>query len=111
ARGRYKLGLGSSAAVAAALTQALTVAAGVSLTREALATLAIAAHRSAQNGTGSGGDVAASIFGGVISYIRDQAPEPLAWPESLAGLAVITGSGASTPDMVARVRAYATQNA
>jgi mevalonate kinase len=107
----HKLGLGSSAAVAAALAQALIIATGARLPREALAKLAIDAHRAAQNGTGSGGDVAASIFGGTLSYTYGQAPVPLAWPASLAGLAVVTGQGASTLDMVARVRAYAAQDA
>ncbi|GAB3675081.1 mevalonate kinase family protein [Salinisphaera aquimarina] len=106
ARDGYKLGLGSSAAVAAALTQALAVAADLALSRAHTAALAISAHRRAQDGAGSGGDVAAAVYGGVIGYTRDQAPVPLTWPDSLAGMAVVTGTGASTSDMVARVNAY-----
>lgn len=102
----YKLGLGSSAAVAAALTQALLAAVDIHPDLETLAGLAIAAHRRAQNGTGSGGDVAVSVFGGVISYTRDTAPRPLVWPTGLTGMAVVTGEGASTPDLVGRVYQY-----
>jgi len=101
----HKLGLGSSAAVTAALGLALAEHAGLSLSRAQLTALMIKAHRRAQNGTGSGGDVAASVYGGIISYTRDHAPVPLDWPASLAGLAVVTGSGASTVDLVARVQA------
>ena len=107
----YKLGLGSSAAVAAALTAALTTAAGMTLARAELAAWAIAAHRAAQNGTGSGGDVAVSVYGGMISYVRDTPPVSLAWPERLIGRAVVTGQGASTPDLVGRVYAYGERDA
>lgn len=102
----HKLGLGSSAAVAAALTGTLARLAGLPLDRAAVAANAIAAHRRAQNGTGSGGDVAASVYGGLISYRQEHAPTPLQWPPGLVGMAVITGQGARTPDLVARVRAY-----
>lgn len=106
ARDGHKLGLGSSAAVAAALTGALLAAAGQRYDDDRVARLAIAAHRSAQNGTGSGGDVAVAVHGGVISYIRDTPPRSLDWPTGLTGAAVVTGQGASTPDLVARVYAY-----
>ena len=107
ARDGHKLGLGSSAAVAAALTRALAHAAGAALPTDALARLAIDAHRRAQNGAGSGGDVAAAVYGGLISYTRDRPPTPLSWPASLVLRIVITGTGARTADLVARVRAYA----
>ncbi|WP_293623729.1 hypothetical protein [Salinisphaera sp.] len=102
----HKLGLGSSAAVAAALTAALSQASGETLDRAALSTRAIAAHRTAQNGRGSGGDVATAVYGGLISYTRDQTPIPLTWPADLAAYALVTGTGASTPDLVARVADY-----
>lgn len=106
ARDGYKLGLGSSGAVAAALTRALLAWADIHPEPAELARLAIAAHRAAQGGTGSGGDVATSVYGGIIGYIRDQAPEPLTWPTGLNGTAVVTGQGASTTELVARVYAY-----
>jgi mevalonate kinase len=73
-----KLGLGSSAAVAVVAVGALLDAAGRDVDgNHALAfTLADRAHRAAQGGRGSGGDVAAAVFGGVIGYSRaaDGAP-------------------------------------
>lgn len=107
ARDGHKLGLGSSAAVAAALTCALGRAADQHWSKAELTQLAIDAHRSAQNGAGSGGDVAVAVYGGLIAYRRDQPPIALDWPRALAGMAVVTGEGASTPDLVARVRALA----
>lgn len=106
ARDGHKLGLGSSAAVAAALMQAMAVVADIPMSRARLTTLAIDAHRRAQNGAGSGGDVAVSFYGGVIRYVRGHMPQPLTWPAALAGMAVVTGTGASTSDMVARVADY-----
>ena len=103
----HKLGLGSSAAVASALTAGLGRALGLSLDREAVCSLAISAHRKAQDGAGSGGDVAASVYGGLIRYERGKAPIPLDWPENLTIMAVVTGDGARTTDLVRRVTDYA----
>jgi Mevalonate kinase len=106
-RNGRKLGLGSSAAVAVALTAALTTApTGPQLDRSALFALADTAHRLAQGGTGSGGDVAASVYGGLISYTTRETPTQLGWPEGLAAMAVVTGDGSSTMELVARVNAY-----
>ncbi|GAA3738219.1 hypothetical protein GCM10022239_12300 [Leifsonia bigeumensis] len=110
----HKLGLGSSAAVAAALTAALAAALasvlsrsrGVDLARDELFALADAAHRRAQGGSGSGGDVAASVYGDRILYTRDQPPVHVAWPDGLDLFAVVTGTGSSTVDLVARVADY-----
>lgn len=109
-RGGHKLGLGSSAAVAGALTAALAGAAGLDLDREALFRLADEAHRSAQGGVGSGGDVAASVYGGLIRYSRGAVPVPLRWPEELSILAVVTGEGSLTTRLVGRVADYAAED-
>ena len=73
-----KLGLGSSAAAAVVAVGALLDAAGqdVEGDRVLAFTLADRAHRAAQGGRGSGADVAAAVFGGVIGYSRaaDGAP-------------------------------------
>lgn len=61
-----KLGLGGSAAV----TVAVALAANAELPREKLWRLADEAHRHVQGGRGSGADVAACVFGGVIHYER-----------------------------------------
>lgn len=105
--GGRKLGLGSSAAVAVALTSALGIAHGLGLDSSALFALAATAHRHAQRGAGSGGDVAASVYGGLLSYTTGTTPESLGWPEGLVALAVVTGDGASTTDLMSRVGAYA----
>jgi phosphomevalonate kinase len=109
-RGGHKLGLGSSAAVAGALTAALATATRLDLDREALFRLADDAHRSAQGGVGSGGDVAASVYGGLIRYSRGAVPVPLRWPEELSIMAVVTGEGSLTTSLVGRVADYAAEH-
>jgi len=108
--GGHKLGLGSSAAVATALTAALSVAAGRSPSREDIRILATEAHRSAQRGAGSGGDVASSTYGGLIGYVRDTAPTSLVWPQELQIMAVVTGTGSSTTNLVGTVAEYAARD-
>jgi phosphomevalonate kinase len=106
----YKLGLGSSAAVATALTAALSTAAGSSPSREDIRILATDAHRSAQRGAGSGGDVASSSYGGLVGYVRDTPPISLVWPEELEIMAVVTGTGSSTTNLVGKVADYAARD-
>jgi len=108
--GGHKLGLGSSAAVAAALTAALGTAVGLDQGRESLFRRADAAHRHAQGGVGSGGDVAASVYGGLIGYSQGLVPVPLHWPEELNIMAVVTGEGSLTTRLVAGVADYAAEN-
>ncbi|GAB3029404.1 phosphomevalonate kinase [Parafrigoribacterium mesophilum] len=103
----HKLGLGSSAAVAVALTAALARAAGLRLDRAEVCGLASSAHRAAQDGAGSGGDVAASTYGGLLSFVREDSPAPLHWPTGLTMMVVITGTGSSTSELVRRVGDYA----
>ena len=108
----HKLGLGSSAAVATALTAALVIASGVDLQPESnhdaatLATAATAAHSAAQGGTGSGGDVATSVYGGLLLYTRGSVPTRLDWPDGLGGFAIATGTGSGTVGLVDRVTRY-----
>ena len=109
-RGGHKLGLGSSAATAAALTAALAQSLHLPLDQGRLFRLAHAAHRSAQNGAGSGGDVAASVHGGLIRYTPGIDPVPLHWPEKLRISAVVTGEGSLTTRLVGRVADYAAEN-
>ncbi|KFF59286.1 hypothetical protein JF66_12410 [Cryobacterium sp. MLB-32] len=106
----HKLGLGSSAAVAAALTAALGSAVGLEQSKESVFRLADAAHRNAQGGVGSGGDVAASVYGGLIGYRQGAIPVPLHWPEELDIMAVVTGEGSLTTRLVAGVADYAAEN-
>lgn len=106
ARDSHKLGLGSSAAVAAALTTALLAHAGVRPERDLIEQLAIQAHKNAQDGRGSGGDVATAVHGGTIRYTAGNRPTMLTWPAGLTCVAVITGTGASTTELVGRVHDY-----
>jgi len=83
-----KLGIGSSAALTAALVMAL----GGEVYADALA-----AHRRLQGGLGSGVDIAAAVHGGLIEYRMPGAMvDPLGWPEGLACRFVWTGKSSST---------------
>jgi phosphomevalonate kinase len=77
-RGMEKLGLGSSAASAVALTAACIGDDTGSATehRQRVFEHAFAAHRRLQGGRGSGADIAASCFGGVVGYRLLDTPQP-----------------------------------
>ncbi|HUT78148.1 MAG TPA: hypothetical protein VM285_10700 [Polyangia bacterium] len=109
-RGR-KLGLGSSAAVVTAACGALFAARGrgASTSREEIFRAALAAHRRAQGGRGSGVDIAASIFGGVLVYRMGETP--LAVPAQGPPVVFVwTETPASTVSLVAAVEALAQSN-
>lgn len=93
-----KLGIGSSAAVANALTQALCCVAGMAVGSKSSFLSARDAHAAFQGGRGSGVDIAASFRGGLIEYRkgRDTLPTQLAWPEGLACRFLWSGQPAST---------------
>lgn len=77
-----KLGIGSSAAVAVALSAALCkCTSGVSDVRK----VASAAHSNYQGSFGSGVDIAASYYGGLTEYRRSAStPRIHSWPTDLA---------------------------
>jgi len=95
-----KLGIGTSAAVCAALCAALLERCG---SRLATFPIALAAHRSAQGGSGSGVDVAASCTGGVVRYEMNDPPSlsRVALPRGLAYAVIWTGSSADTREHLA----------
>jgi phosphomevalonate kinase len=109
-----KLGLGSSAAILVASLAALELADEPSLDDAALASrtfpAALNAHQAAQGG-GSGIDVAASAFGGVLLFERSTAPEAVPRVTTIelpAPLFIEVWSStetASTSGMLARVAA------
>jgi phosphomevalonate kinase len=105
-RSREKLGLGSSAAVAAAACGALFEWAELPIDahRDQILTVARAAHAEAQGGVGSGADVAASVHGGTIVYAMDAPPQPISGA-GVEQVFVWSGRSASTTGLLAAVRA------
>lgn len=109
AGGAAKLGLGSSAALTVALTEALlrwsSPGEGAhSIDLQALLDL----HRAFQGGRGSGIDLAASVTGGVVEYELTEggsAPSAtsLELPEDLHLVFLWTGRSASTGDFLAQL--------
>lgn len=113
---RVKLGLGSSAAIVAALAGALLrFFGGPPLPRQTLIAICHEAHRRLQGGAGSGVDVATAVTGGAVAieFTRHQGPgasvpraRPVSWPRRLSMTAVWSGQSASTPAMLGRLRAF-----
>ena len=115
-RNGKKLGVGSSAAVAAASVAAVMEMAGlpVAANRDMCFSLAERAHRAAQGGMGSGADVAAAVHGGIVLYRRPPHGYPIIQkvrlPPAVRVVVFAEGTPASTTDMVRAVRAYAQSN-
>ena len=112
--GQAKLGIGSSAAALTAWAAAWSVYTGKGhIARDAagLETL-IGLHRAFQGGSGSGLDVAASLFGGVLTYRLASKSGPrvgsVQLPNSVGFTTVFTGRSASTRDFVAAYRDWRT---
>jgi phosphomevalonate kinase len=111
-----KLGLGSSAAVAAAAVGVLLEAAGfdVEAERSLIFTLADGAHRASQGGRGSGADVAAAVMGGVIAYTRPEVGAPSIRPlvplANLIPVVVSTGTPSPTVGHVTAVERLAARD-
>jgi len=107
--GPNKLGLGSSAAVAAASAAALAALRGLDLNarevRDRVFATALRGH-SAVAAQGSGGDVAAATYGGYVSVRRhggELLARPIEPPSSLVFTLIWTGESARTSDLLARV--------
>ena len=104
-----KLGFGSSAAMTVALTGAIAEALQISSEDTKLFKLALDAHRAAQGNVGSGIDIAASYFGGVLNYTVDAPPAEQRAPQKIdpwkdLPIAVVwSGASASTSRMVQSV--------
>ena len=114
-----KLGLGASAAVAVATWAALRSLADRHPPTPGTVLEAVSEiHRRAQDGVGSGVDVAAACLGGVLEYRLQRGEQGLAptcrptvLPERLRIVAIHTGTAASTPQLVGRVLALARRDA
>jgi phosphomevalonate kinase len=108
ARGRNKIGIGSSAAVAVAATALLLARreGSAGLDADRVFEIALAAHRAAQGGRGSGADVAAAVHGGTIRFEMGASVKRLG-PVPAAVAFVWTGRPASTTELLGRVQAFA----
>jgi phosphomevalonate kinase len=112
-----KLGLGSSAALTAALISGLMQFNNdkfeLQLQIHQIFEAALRAHRKAQGNMGSGIDIAASVFGGILKYKIvdrefDKPPfyEKLTIPPNLHILILWTGRSASTGQFVQKVETF-----
>lgn len=106
-----KLGVGSSAAKAAAATAAVFAADGRDLqdpdVLQSILDTALEGHR-AVSPEGSGADVAACVLGGAVRFQRSPRgvdTERVDWPLGLEVRLVWTGASASTPELIRQVRA------
>jgi phosphomevalonate kinase len=108
-----KMGIGSSAATAAVTVGAVLEMAGLSVSdsTDLVFDVALAAHRAAQGGLGSGADVAAAVYGGMIHYTRPSAgPAAIRRMPPLVGVEMVvfaTGTPSSTVDCLQAVGAFA----
>lgn len=94
-----KVGIGSSAAVACALTVALAKIGNECVD---LSASAFAAHRDFQNKLGSGVDVATSLNGGVVEYRVDDRRhcEPIRWPQDICYQFFWSGNESATVNRI-----------
>lgn len=104
----YKVGLGTSAAAAVVAVGAAFARQDGRWDREAIFVIARRVHLEVQ-GSGSGIDVAASTFGGLVRYRPDR-PEPLPCPD-WEPVVVWSGKSASTGPRVQRYLAFAGRTA
>jgi phosphomevalonate kinase len=96
-----KLGIGSSAAICTAACAALAELAECPLSFDG----ALAAHRQMQRSQGSGVDVAAAYYGGVLRF-ADGKPTPAAWPAGLSYQFIWTGISATTTEHIQTFSAW-----
>ena len=99
--GGIKLGFGSSAAVAVAVTGLLLAAQDRRSPIADRFRIADELHRALQGPGGSGVDVAASLHGGVIA-VEDGRVESLHWPRDLYCEVIFTGRDADTVHAIGR---------
>jgi mevalonate kinase len=104
-----KVGIGGSASSTVSLiAAALGSAQGLTerengLDPDEVASLALVAHQRAQDGRGSGYDVASVAHGGVLAWNASRREaKPLSWPDELHAQLVYTGMSASTTALLGR---------
>jgi phosphomevalonate kinase len=104
---RRKIGLGSSAAVAAAACGAHFELSGcpIEKNRKKILEIASAAHRAAQGGKGSGGDVAASVLGGTLIFTTEGRLEAID-TQSVIIVPVWSGYATSTSFLLGKINEF-----
>jgi phosphomevalonate kinase len=111
-----KLGIGSSAATAVVSVGAVLEMAGLPITEsvDLIFDVASAAHRAAQGGLGSGADVAAAVYGGMLHYTRPgRGAAGIRRLPPLVGVEMVvfsTGMPSSTVNCLQGVSAFAARN-
>jgi phosphomevalonate kinase len=106
--GERKLGLGRSAATIAAAVAARRLLDRASIAPDAVLADALVANALFQTGVGSGADVAASVYGGVVTAERSDdglAVTRCQLPEGASLIAGWTGESAATTPLVSRFAA------
>lgn len=109
-----KLGLGSSAAVTVGCLIGLLHTANSDMSTDDLLSLALSTHRLAQNGRGSGVDIAASVTSGMLQYQIEKNTNSykilkLGLPYELQIIPVWTGISTSTSSFIQKMH-YARNN-
>lgn len=98
----HKIGLGSSAAVTVAVIAVLAEYSGSDCSKQQLFEYGLKAMHRVQNGRGSGSDLAASLYGGVISYNIN--PREIRMLSGLPELSLFyAGYKTKTPEVLRRV--------
>jgi phosphomevalonate kinase len=111
-----KMGIGSSAATAVVSVGAVLEMAGLAVvdSMDLIFNVASAAHREAQGGLGSGADVAAAVYGGMLHYTRPaHGSATIRRLPPLTGVETVvfsTGTASSTVDCLQAVAAFAAAN-
>lgn len=98
----HQMGLGSSAAVTVATLAALDASLGRGVDERRLVELGTRVVRKVQGGRGSGADVAASAYGGVLRYFMES-QEALKLPVAPALTLLYSGYKTPTAEVIARV--------
>lgn len=115
--GDHKPGIGGSASACVGVVAAVSAAAGASVRPGDLLPIALDAHLGAQDGRGSGYDVATIAHGGLVHWrptrlagvgsVLEGEARRLDWPDGLAVISGYTGRSASTGGFIAKLTALA----
>jgi mevalonate kinase len=111
-----KLGLGSSAAVTVSLITGLLSANIIEpeeISPEQIMKLAMDSHKTAQGSIGSGVDIVAAVYGGIIKYqIKEKeiSFKQIPFPKDLYYLTVWSGKPASTPGYIEKFNKFKKDN-